>query len=62
MGRRAFLTMGAVPHGIGFGRALEGYLTHQKQRALGPYSRTMPMVLRWTWGGGLFLMGEVTLY
>ena len=54
--------MGAVPHGIGFGRALEGYLTHQKQRALGPYSRTMPMVLRWTWGGGLFLIGEVTLY
>ena len=25
---------------------------------LGPYSRTMPRALRWSWGGGLFLMSE----
>ena len=27
----------------------------------GPYSRTMPMALWWSWGGGLFLMSEVPL-
>ena len=25
------------------------------------YSRTIPRVLRWSWGGGLFLMSEVLL-
>ena len=28
---------------------------------LGPYSRPMPWALRWSWGGGLFLMNEVPL-
>ena len=28
---------------------------------LGPYSRTIPRVLWWSGGGGLFLMGEVPL-
>jgi len=29
---------------------------------LGPYSRTIPKVIWWSWGGGLFLMSEVPLY
>ena len=29
---------------------------------LGPYSRPIPKVLWWSWGGGAFLMREVTLY
>ena len=29
---------------------------------LGPYRRTIPGVLRWSKGGGLFLMSEVLLY
>jgi len=29
---------------------------------LGPYSRTIPRVLWWSFGGGLFLMSEVPLY
>jgi len=29
---------------------------------LGPYSRTMPRALRWSWGGWLFPMSEVPLY
>ena len=29
---------------------------------LGPYSRPMPRALRWSYGGGQFLMGEVPLY
>ena len=28
---------------------------------LGPYSKTIPRVLWWSYGGGLFLMGEVPL-
>ena len=28
---------------------------------LGPYSRTMPRVIQWTWGGLQFLMSEVAL-
>ena len=28
---------------------------------LGPYSRTIPRVLWWSQGGGLFLMSEVSL-
>jgi len=28
----------------------------------GPYSRTMPRVLRWSWAGGGRVMSEVTLY
>ncbi|KAJ1473209.1 hypothetical protein T484DRAFT_3365307 [Baffinella frigidus] len=28
---------------------------------VGPYSRTMPRVLWWSWGGGQFLMSEVPL-
>ena len=29
---------------------------------LGPYSRTIPVVIWWSWGGGLFLMSEVPLH
>ena len=29
---------------------------------LGPYSRTMPRSLWWSWGGGLYLMSEAPLY
>ena len=29
---------------------------------LGPYSRTLPRVINWSYGGGLFLMSEVPLY
>ena len=29
---------------------------------LGPYSRTKPRALWWSWGGNLFLMSEVSLY
>ena len=29
---------------------------------LGPHSRTIPRVVRWSYGGGLFLMSEVPLY
>ena len=29
---------------------------------LGPYSRTIPRLSWWSWGGGLFLMSEVPLY
>ena len=29
---------------------------------LGPYSRTMPRALWWSYGGGRFLMSEVPLY
>ena len=28
----------------------------------GTYSRTMPRVLGWSWGGVLFLMSEVPMY
>ena len=27
-----------------------------------PFSKTMPGLLRWSWGGGQFLMSEVALY
>ena len=33
----------------------------RKRTPLGPYSRTMPMALWGSWGGGLFLMSEVLL-
>ena len=41
---------------------VQGYLTSRKRSPLGPYSRTTPRALWWTWGGGRFLMGEVPLY
>ena len=41
---------------------LQGYLAHQKPRPLGPYSRTMPRALWYSYGGGRFLMSEVNLY
>jgi hypothetical protein len=35
-------------------------VTHSHENApLGPYSRPMPRVLWWSWGGGHFLMREV---
>ena len=46
---------GVVLHG---GTALQGYLAHKNSVPLGPYSRTMPRALWWSYGGGLFLMSE----
>ena len=39
-----------------------GTLLIRNSAPLGTYSRTMPRVLGGSWGGGLFLMGEVPLY
>ena len=33
----------------------------RNSRPLGPYSRTMPRALRWSYGGGQFLLSEVPL-
>ena len=53
--RLAYLGLGA--------KGFQGYLAHKKTAApLGPYSRTMPRVLRGSWRGGCSLMGEVPLY
>ena len=41
---------------------LQGYLAHSKYPLLGPYSRTMPIALRWSWGGGRFLMSKIPLW
>ena len=50
----------AVELGIGLSRQLpacrlQGYLSHKKQRPLGPYCRPMPKVL---WESWRFVMGE----
>ena len=42
--------------------AVQGYLTHKKQRPLSPYSRTMPKALWWSQGEGLFPMSELPLH
>ena len=42
--------------------AVQGYLAHKNCTPPGPYSRTMPRVLCWPLGGGMFLMSEVHLY
>jgi len=34
----------------------------RRKNSPGPYGRTMPRALWQSWGGGLFLMSEVTLY
>jgi len=34
----------------------------RKRLLLGPYSKTMPRVLRWSGGGRRFLMSEVPLH
>ena len=34
----------------------------RNRRRLGPYSRTMPRALWWSYGGGLFLMSKAPLY
>ena len=31
----------------------------RNRHPVGPYSRTMPRALWWSWGGGMFLMSEV---
>ena len=43
------------------GLVVQGYLAREKQRPLGPYSRTMAGALWWPSVGGLFLMIEVPL-
>ena len=41
---------------------LQGHLAYKNPPPLiGPYSRTIPRVLWWSSGGGLFLMSEVPL-
>ena len=40
---------------------LQGDLAHKKILLLGPYLRPMPRVLGGSYGGGRFLMSEVTL-
>ena len=40
---------------------IQGYLTHMKHSPLGPFSGTIPRVVWWSQGEGLFLMSEVTL-
>jgi len=34
----------------------------RNRHLVGPYSRTMPRLLWWSYGGGRFLMSEVPLY
>ena len=42
---------------------VQGYLAYKKTPPpLGPYGRTMPRALQWSYGGALFLMSEVPLY
>jgi hypothetical protein len=40
---------------------VQEYLTYKKRILLGPYRRPMPRVLEGSYGGGSFLMGEVSL-
>ena len=42
-------------------KAYRGTSLIRNRAPLGPYTRTMPRVLWWSWGGGLFLMSEVLL-
>ena len=41
---------------------LQGFLAHNDCLLLGPYSRALPRPLRWSLGGGHFLMTEVPLW
>ena len=43
-------------------RSYSGTSLIRNRFLLGPYSRTMPRALRWSWVGVLFLMSEVPLY
>ena len=43
-------------------RGYRDTLLIRKRTPLGPYRRPMPRVLKGSWGGGCFLMGEVPLY
>ena len=43
------------------GGAYRGTSLIRNCRPLRPYSRTMPRALRWSWGGGAFLMSVVPL-
>jgi len=54
----------AIPaRNLGGGSDVQEYLAFKKYPLLGPYSRTIPKVIRWScWGGGLFLMSEEPLY
>jgi hypothetical protein len=41
---------------------VQGYLAHKKHPLLGPYGRAIPRDLWWSWGVGMTLMSEVSLY
>ena len=57
---------GMVGHGEGaedgFRVRYRGTSLISNSPPLGPYSRTMPRALWWSWGGGVFLMNEVPLH
>ena len=48
--------------GVGRRAAPQGYLAHKKHPPLGLYSRTVPRLILWSYGQGLFLMSEESLY
>ena len=43
-------------------RLVQGTSLIRNNAPLGPYNRTMPMTLWWSWGRGLILISEVPLY
>ena len=43
-------------------RLVQGTSLIRNNAPLGPYTRTMPMTLWWSWGRGLILISEVPLY
>jgi len=43
-------------------RRYRGTSLIRNYHSLGSYSRPIPRALRWSWGGGQFLMSEVPLY
>ena len=49
-------------HALVIGEAYRGTSLIRNNPTLGPYSRTIPRVRWWSYGGGLFLMSEVPLY
>jgi len=43
-------------------KTIHGYLAYKKPSPVGPYSRTMPRLLWWSYRGGRFLTSEVPLH
>ena len=56
-------TLGAIAHPPSSREKVtyRGTSLTRKRTPLGPHRRPMPRVLGGSWGGGRFLMGEVTL-